>query len=69
MSNLIRKAEIKKQRDKIANVAVFACIAGIGGIIFSPSIPITIAVTALAGGTGYVGLKKIQKLNDEEKKL
>lgn len=69
MSNLIRKAEIKQKREKIANISVIACIAGIGGIILSPTIPITIAVTAIAGGTGYIGLKKIQKLNDEEKKL
>lgn len=69
MSNLNRKAEIKQERDKIANVSVLVCIAGIGGIIFSPTIPLTLAITALAGGTGYVGLRKIKKLNDEEKKL
>jgi len=69
MSNLQKKAEIKRQRERIANVSVVACTLGIVGIIFSPSIPITIAVTAISGGTGYIGLQKIKKLNEAEKSL
>lgn len=70
MSNKsFKEAEIKKARDRYCNVSASVCVAGIIGVILSPTIPITIAVATITGGIGYAGLKKIQKLNDEEKNL
>lgn len=68
MSNKnLNQAEIQKTRDKCANTAVAICIASIVGIVFSPSILVTVAVTILGGGFGYFSLKKIEKLNESEK--
>ncbi|MDF2865365.1 MAG: hypothetical protein K0R72_174 [Clostridia bacterium] len=66
---LFRKAEIKQAKDRYCNVSTTVCVIGIVGIILSPSIPLTIAIAAVTSSIGYAGLKKIQKLNDEEKKL
>ena len=65
----LTKAEIKKGRDKCANLGIAVCMASIVGIILSPSILITVAITAVGGGAEYIALQKVKKLNEEEKKL
>lgn len=64
-----RKSEIKKERDFYCNVSVAFCIASMVGILLSPTIPITAGILAVGAGGSLLGLKKIEKLNAEEKKL
>jgi len=69
MSNTTRTMEIKRSKSRYCNTSATILVVGIVGILCSPTIPITLAITAVSGGIGCFGLKKIKKLNLEEKVL
>jgi hypothetical protein len=69
MSNITRTMEIKRSKSRYCNTTATILVVGIVGILCSPTIPITLAIAATSGGIGYFGLKKIEKLNHEEKVL
>ena len=62
--------QINKARDNYCYLSSAVLLAGISVLTLgSPTIPMVIAVTSVAGGIGYIGLKQIQKLNNTEKSL
>jgi len=70
MSNKLKRLmEIKKEREMYCNGSVTVCVAGIAGILFSPTIPITCIILACSASLSIFGLKKMEKLNAEEKML
>jgi|GEM_PF-3188781 len=62
---LIRIIEIKEDKSKCCNTSTIALTAAAFGIIISPTILITLGITAVAGGLGIYSLKKIKKFNAE----
>lgn len=56
----------KKASDKYLDVAVSVCGASIIGVVFSPSIPVTCLITAVAVSVVYYATKKIAKLKKSE---
>ena len=56
----------KKAGDKYLDVAVSVCGAAVVGIVFSPSIPVTCLITAVAVSALYYATKKIAKLKKSE---
>lgn len=65
----LTKAEIKRTIDKYAKIGITICMASIVGVILSPSIPITIAFTAIGAGGGGLISEKMKKLRAMEKEL
>jgi len=64
-----RLSKIKKIRDRYTFLSTSACIAAVVAVVFSPAIPVTIAVTAVGASIGLFGVAKNEKLNEEERIL
>lgn len=54
-------------RELIRKISLTTGILTIIGIIFSPSIPVTISVTAIGGGLSFVGVRIIKMMDKRPK--
>jgi|GEM_PF-3527593 len=63
-----KKSKSTTTKNICCNISVLACIGGMIGVAFAPTIMMTVTVTAIGGGIALVGIAIMSALNVEEKK-
>lgn len=69
MKKFLTKESVKKEKDKYANLSLIVGTATVVGIICAHPLILVALLLIIGGGVEYYSLKKINKLNEIEKKL